>query len=177
MPNSINIRQFPTNSGGKLYFGSWPNVQTLRKLKDLKVDVIWNLAEELKLLIPYEKHFVPQVIHGNIEDFYVPENMGKFAGQLNKIVGLLESGKNVFIHCWQGVGRTGMILASIDMLLNNHKPNQALANAKSAAGGPETLDQIKFVHNLHSYLNGKPINEKEKSVKQPQIKSQKKQPN
>jgi len=149
-----DIKKFPTNTAGKLYFGKWPSVETLRKLQALKVDVIWNLANELKVLIPFETHFIPTVIHGDIEDFGIPENIGAFLGQVKQIASLLASGKNVFVHCWSSIGRTGLALSSLEVVLNHSKPDVALAKAHSTCGGPETEAQKQFVRSFYDHING-----------------------
>lgn len=162
MPNPKVVRRFPIKSAGKLYYGPWPSVEMLRVLKEHNVDTIWNLAEELNVIIPYEKYFVPNVIHGNIEDFYIPENMTGFATQLTKIANLLKSGKNIFVHCFGGHGRTGMALAAIDMMVSDSDPKTALRKAYGATGGPEELSQVDFIKDLYLFLQGKPIPKKKK---------------
>jgi hypothetical protein len=162
MSNPKVVKRFPIKSPGKLYYGPWPSVEMLRTLKKLDVDTIWNLAQELDLIIPYEKYFVPNVIHGNIEDFYIPENITHFATQLNQIAGLLRSGKNVFIHCFGGHGRTGMALAAIDLMVSDSEPKVALRKAHGATGGPEERSQVDFVQDLYLYLQGKPIPKRKK---------------
>src|ERR1700722_1070277 len=156
------VRRFPIKSAGKLFYGPWPDVAMLRILKKQKVDTIWNLAEELKPLIPYEKYFVPNIIHGDIEDFYVPENMEKFAGQLQQIADKLKVGKNIFVHCFGGHGRTGMALAALDMMVSGSDSKGALQKAYGATGGPEEISQVEFVEDLSYFLKGKPIPKREK---------------
>jgi hypothetical protein len=165
MPKPKAVRRFPINTPGKLYYGPWPSIDMLRTLKKQNVDTVWNLAEELSNLVPLEKYFVPNVIQGDIEDFYIPENMGKFALQLNKIVNLLKSGKNIFVHCFGGHGRTGMTLAAIEMLANDSKPSIALRKSFSATGGPEERSQLRFIKDLYLYLHGKPVPERKKEDK------------
>jgi protein tyrosine phosphatase len=145
------LRKFPTIYG-EVYYGQIPSDKTLEKLHDVGVSCIWNLAKELDIFIPYEKTYVPQVIHGNIPDFSTPSNMMKFVRQLDQIIAMLKAGQKVFVHCMGGHGRTGMILAALDIMLNGHPPDQALRAAKAATGGPETPDQIKFIQFLAKYF-------------------------
>lgn len=148
-----DVKKFPTTSG-QLYYGPWPGMKVLRFLKKEGVHTIWNLAAELGNLIPYEKSFVDNVLHGDVIDYDIPDKPEKFVKQLKHIVSLLNSGKSVFIHCFAGHGRTGMALASIDLLMNDAKFKEAITHAKAAAGGPETRYQVKFVDALAKYLKG-----------------------
>jgi protein-tyrosine phosphatase len=140
----VDLNRFPTKHG-ELYYGRMPDSNTLKKLKKENISCIWNLAAELDFLIKTEKSFVPIVIHGNIKDYSIPDNLSKFVEQLNTIAAILKSEKKVFIHCLAGMGRSGMALAAIDILLNGNKADIALKHAKAATSGPETNEQKDLV--------------------------------
>jgi protein-tyrosine phosphatase len=60
----------------------------------------------------------------------------------------LKAGGRAFIHCFGGVGRTGMGLAAIKIHLDSMTPEQALTFTKKYCGGPETKTQINFIKNI-----------------------------
>ena len=148
------LKRFPTNSG-YLYYGPMPDVKVLNQIKRNKIHTIWNLAGELKMLVPYEETFVPEVIQGNIKDYSVPSNVGGFLSQLNHIVSILRSGKKVFVHCYGGRGRTGMTLAAIKVALDGTDPKEALKMVGDFVNGPDTAEQKKFIEFYSDYLSGK----------------------
>jgi protein-tyrosine phosphatase len=145
------MRRFPTNSG-ELYYGRAPDYKTLAKLRDMGVDLIWNLAQELDIFVVHEKSYVPHVLHGNISDYDVPSNGSQFLKQVNQVAAMLRGGKKVFIHCMAGHGRTGLALAALGVVLNGKTAKTALIASRAASGGPETPDQVHFVKQLAHYL-------------------------
>lgn len=147
--SETKIKKMPTSSG-KLLFAGMPNNQMLNELIDC--DCIWNLAEELDYLLPYEKLVAKEVIWGNIRDFHQPDDTEKFVSQLKHVVNLLQEGKTVFVHCFGGVGRTGMILAAIKMSLDEMTPDEALKEAFKYSGGPEKTEQFDFIYKLYNEL-------------------------
>jgi protein-tyrosine phosphatase len=48
-----------------------------------------------------------------IEDYGVPGDRASFAALVGKIVEAVEGGRGVCLHCYAGVGRTGMGLACV----------------------------------------------------------------
>jgi protein-tyrosine phosphatase len=103
----------------KLYAGQYP-----RDRDDIdssaKIDQIVNfgitdfidLTEEDELE-PYTQ-FLPEGIghyRFPIEDVHVPETMEQLHDILTTIDRLLNSGRKVYVHCWGGTDRTGVIVA------------------------------------------------------------------
>jgi protein-tyrosine phosphatase len=139
---------FPTNSTGKLYFGHFPSAETLDELKNKGVVAIWNLGAELLVELEMEEEQFETVIHSKIVDYSIPDSPKDFLADVKRVVSLLNSGKDVFVHCFGGHGRTGMALASIACLVNKASTADALALAKEHCSGPERLSQVKFIIDL-----------------------------
>ena len=48
-----------------------------------------------------------------VADYGVPQNAGSFDTLVSKIIGHMDSDRPVCVHCYAGVGRTGLVLACI----------------------------------------------------------------
>lgn len=61
----------------------------------------------------------------------------------------LQRGKNVLVHCRQGVGRAGLIAASL-LVLDGKEPHAAIDEVSQARGVrvPETTDQENWIYRL-----------------------------
>lgn len=90
-----------------------------------------------------------QFISFPIPDRGVPASMPAAVALLKKIADALERGKNVAIHCRQGVGRSGLIAAGV--LVNSGVGVEEAIETVSAARGqaiPETAAQLQWIHQL-----------------------------
>jgi protein-tyrosine phosphatase len=67
----------------------------------------------------------------------------KLVGRLEKA---LESGKNVAVHCRQGIGRSSMVLASV-LVSAGEEPSEAFRRIEKARGTPvpDTIEQREWV--------------------------------
>lgn len=84
-----------------------------------------------------------------IPDRGVPASVGGSLQVLTHIATALESGKNVAIHCRQGVGRSGLVAAAL--LLVSGRPVGEAVDAVSRARGlrvPETTSQVMWLRQL-----------------------------
>ncbi len=61
----------------------------------------------------------------------------------------LEAGKNVAVHCRQGIGRSGLVAAGV-LVLAGLRPEEALQKVSAARGEavPETPAQLRWVRSL-----------------------------
>jgi len=117
-------------------------VNTVVSLLEPDETVELDLANEGGIAQNYKIEFVSFPI----PDRGVPSSRAKTIELLERLKHQLESGKSIAIHCRQGVGRAGMIAASLLTLLGLDA-DQAI-DAVSAARGvpvPETEPQRQWV--------------------------------
>jgi protein-tyrosine phosphatase len=81
-----------------------------------------------------------------IPDLQVPKSEAMLAETLEKVSRSLSSGKNIVVHCRQGIGRSGLI--AICLLVKEGMSPGAAVEIVSAARGipvPETAEQRDWV--------------------------------
>ena len=86
-----------------------------------------------------------------IPDRGVPASTPGVLALLRGIVGALEEGKKVAVHCRQGIGRSGSIAAGV--LISSGIGAEKAIEAVSSARGlpvPETPAQLEWIHHLPS---------------------------
>jgi protein-tyrosine phosphatase len=88
-----------------------------------------------------------------IPDRGVPASVKAAVSLMANIAGALEEGKNVAVHCRQGVGRSGLIAAAV-LATSGINPEDAIKAVSFARGlaVPETSDQRVWVQRLASRL-------------------------
>jgi len=88
-----------------------------------------------------------------IPDRGVPASVKAAVSLMANIAGALEEGKNVAVHCRQGVGRSGLIAAAV-LATSGITPEDAIKAVSFARGlaVPETSDQRVWVQRLASRL-------------------------
>ena len=66
----------------------------------------------------------------------------------------LDAGKNVAVHCRQGIGRSGLIAAGV-LMTSGASPREAMRIVSSARGisVPETLAQRQWIEQLLSGIS------------------------
>lgn len=152
----ITIKTFPI-SKGNLYFSPVPNDKSdLEQINKLNLDCIFNLAEELKHIIPLEEKVSKMVISGNIPDYDIPQDKEVFYKQIEQICEMLNNNKSVLIHCYGGRGRTGMALLCISLYMERKDFNETWQLVrKLTRGGPERDCQVNFAREFNDYLSSK----------------------
>jgi protein-tyrosine phosphatase len=86
-----------------------------------------------------------------IPDRGVPASVPAVLSLLKKIIGALEEGKSVAVHCRQGIGRSGLIAAGA--LMGSGMGTEKAVEVVSTARGvtvPETPAQLEWLHHLAS---------------------------
>lgn len=81
-----------------------------------------------------------------IPDMQVPRTEAKLAEVLDNITANLSAGKNVLLHCRQGIGRTGLMAACL-LIKSGMSPGAAVESVSAARGltVPETPEQREWL--------------------------------
>ena len=89
-----------------------------------------------------------------IPDRGVPASMREAVSLMARIVAALDEGKNVAVHCRQGIGQSGLIAAGV-LMTSGAAPEEAIQVVSSARGitVPETLEQRQWTKQLPSGLS------------------------
>jgi len=90
-----------------------------------------------------------------IPDRQVPSSQAALAGALDKINADLSSGKNVVIHCRQGIGRSGLVAACL-LVTKGWDPSAAVEYVSAARSLPipETAEQRRWIDQFAASLAG-----------------------
>ena len=81
-----------------------------------------------------------------IPDRQVPVSEAQLVKLVEKVDAELSSGKNVVVHCRQGIGRSGLACACL-LVMKGWNPETAVQYLSAARGAPvpETADQRRWI--------------------------------
>ena len=90
-----------------------------------------------------------------IPDRQVPTSEAKLAEILGRVADALSNGKNVLVHCRQGIGRSGLVAASL-LVKKGISPGAAIESVSAARGMPvpETAEQRDWIDHYAVALTG-----------------------
>ncbi len=90
-----------------------------------------------------------------IPDREVPDSDAKVAAALEKLDADLSSGKNVVVHCRQGIGRSGLMAAGL-LIMKGLNPEASIKSLTAARGTsvPETAAQTRWIDHYATILAG-----------------------
>jgi len=90
-----------------------------------------------------------------ILDREVPASRESTIALAHKLEGALTSGKNVGLHCRQGIGRSSLIAASV-LIASGENSTEAFERISTARGRPvpDTVEQKEWVYTLAPELSG-----------------------
>jgi len=146
---------------GKLYIssrprgGDWLSDEALR-WRQGGIQTVLSLltkGEESELAIQDEADEVGKqgmrFISFPIPDRDIPASSAAAIKMLDDVHDELQRGKNVLVHCRQGIGRAGMVAASL-LVLDGSEPRAAIEEVSNARGVPvpETPDQVQWIYRL-----------------------------
>jgi len=89
-----------------------------------------------------------------IPDLGAPQDSLAFLGEVGRLTAALRLGRNVAVHCRQGVGRSGLVAVAVMVALGS--PLEAALQAVSLARGlsvPETQEQRNWLEALSGALS------------------------
>lgn len=147
---------------GKLLAGEYPRTkdeatagEKVRAFEETGIRAFVDLTEEAELL-PYA-HLLESASHQRfpIRDESVPDSRENVVATLDAIDGHLGAGRTVYVHCWGGVGRTGLIVGcwlarhalSGQNALERLRELFAACPKASHRVSPETPEQEQYVLN------------------------------
>jgi predicted protein tyrosine phosphatase len=118
---------------GALCCGGYPSAldeneaeATAHAMAEAKFEVYVNLMQEneLKRFRPYAEAIAArskiqaEFIRYPIPDSGLPKDEEGFVSLIFRILSLLRAGKRIYIHCWGGHGRTGIVVSTLLAVLN-----------------------------------------------------------
>lgn len=163
LPNKLLTGEIPSSKTESR------KIEKLNNLLDCNIDVVINLMEEVEknfsdeVLEDYsitlykeaaKKNKKIEMLRYAIKDLNIPTE--SFMDEiLNKIDEQMALGKTVYVHCWGGVGRTGLVIGcylirhgfaepeNVIEIINDLKRTTNIDHRSS----PETMEQCQFVLN------------------------------
>jgi protein-tyrosine phosphatase len=118
------------------------NIDTVLSLLTADEEREMDLPEEANAVSAQGMHFASFPI----EDRNVPLSEAEFAYVLDRLLGDLSDGKNVLVHCRQGIGRSGLVAACL-LVRKGMSPGAAIDLVSAARGVPvpETAAQKDWI--------------------------------
>ncbi len=89
-----------------------------------------------------------------IKDFATAQNHRKFIGFIDELYRLLLGGENIVVHCYAGIGRTGLTIGSI--LIRHGMPAKVAIDLMSDVRGrnmPQTQGQYEYLLEFEEKVN------------------------
>lgn len=144
-------------SAGHLYIMPCPRPQVLAEdmayYMNLGINTIVCLLEKPEMIargLALEEHLCRELDlrfeHFAIPDRAIPSNLNAFHALVDKLDAELKQGRHLAIHCYAGIGRTGVLAGSL--LIRNGMTPQAAIELMSTIRGrnmPQTQAQYEFL--------------------------------
>jgi len=88
-----------------------------------------------------------------IPDRQVPTSESEVSATLDRLDADLAAGKNIVVHCRQGIGRTGLVAACL-LITKGLSPEAAVKTLSAARGNPvpETAEQRRWIDHYAAVL-------------------------
>lgn len=119
-PDVLSLSEYFTGKGfGELYFGKYPELSEADHLVEhLKIHTFVNLTEQFERT---GRDYKYNTISFPIIERYIPDNTENFLDLVVIICSKLRNKENIYIHCKNGRGRTGMLMVLVVANLANYK--------------------------------------------------------
>ena len=139
--------------GGGFFRGESNLRQDLRDLHERGIRCLVSLTDSASYFaLPCQEagliwHFFP------IPEFSIPERVESFEELIATVIGHMERGQPVCVHCYAGIGRTGLVLCCTVGKYLSLPPPKAINLVRSIRSALETRDQERFVHRFLNQNN------------------------
>jgi protein-tyrosine phosphatase len=139
--------------------GDWL-VEEIAEWRRAGVNSVFSLletAEEAELELALESATVESLgmrfLSFPIPDRQVPASENRLTGALEDLDAELRVGRNVVVHCRQGIGRTGLVAACL-LVTKGNDPRTAIQRLSAARGVPipETDEQRRWIEKYATTL-------------------------
>ena len=168
----VNMDNILFDNSSKLFLASAPFPETLSEFIDdihtQNVHMIVVLLPMEDILEKYDVNLLDiyrknnfDVLHFPIEDFDIPTDIADYNKTIDHIILELQSNKNVLIHCAAGLGRTGLMAASLLITLGRNVQYSINYVRTVRHGTVETGGQEIFLYRYLEYVKLKQYTLKE----------------
>jgi len=153
-PSIFKLKQI---GPGTLYIMPCPRASVLAEdmsfYMDLGINTVVCLLEKAEMIargLALEERLCHELDlrfeHFPIPDRAIPSNLAAFRGLVDKLDLELKQGRNIAIHCYAGIGRTGILAGSL-LIRNGIQPQEAIELMSETRGKnmPQTQVQYEFL--------------------------------
>jgi protein-tyrosine phosphatase len=138
---------------GKLARATIPDNEDLKTWKEAGIQSVVNLLEDYyEDITAAEMRHGFKVLHSPILDMHAPsiEQLSTIVRWINQE---LYDGKKVLVHCYAGIGRTGLVLTAY-LVAQGEEMSSALTKVNTVGSKPQTQEQFDILEEF-SRLQGK----------------------
>lgn len=154
----MGLIAFPFPLAGKIFRSEMPfsrydpTGKLLDDYQQAEISLVVLLAEEEEIqrvagrdLKAIYAHHGIEVLHLPIRDYEAPD-ADQLAQALEKILEWVRMGRNLVIHCYAGMGRTGLVAACLAKRVLNLSGEEAVRWVrKTIPGAIESIEQLAFI--------------------------------